>query len=237
MNRPEFVRFHDLTPDKVNRDLQVHTTATDGEATVAQMIKRAEELGLKEIAFTEHVRRTSTYYRDFVAEVQAARQHTTVQVYVGIEAKAEDQSGILDVSPETIAQAEIVLGSVHRFPTDEGRLMAAEEFDYQEATQREFALALGLVRHAPIHVLAHPGGMCQRAFGKFPVELFEALMVATLQRGIAIEINTSYTRDLDGFLDLCQKVNPIVSVGSDAHRLTDLATCRNALWTRGIGCE
>lgn len=236
MNHPQFVRFRELTPSYVNRDLQVHTSATDGEATVREVIEHAERVGLREIGFTEHVRRTSTYYTSFAAEVRTARQETNMRVYVGLEAKAEDEYGTLDAPGEALEQAEIILGSVHRFPAGEGQFVSAGQFEYEEAARREFDLSLGLLRHAPIHVLSHPGGMCQRAFGRFPAEFFEDIMRTSLERSIAIEINISYTRDLDAFLELCQKVNPLVSIGSDAHRLRQLGSCRDALRARGIGC-
>jgi putative hydrolase len=46
---------------------------------------------------------------------------------------------------------------------------------------------------------------------------------------VAIEINTSYLRDVDGFLKLCTEVNPYVSVGSDAHTLETIGQCRDVL--------
>lgn len=237
MTRPAFVRFNDLAAEHVNRDLQVHTVASDGEATISQLIERAQALGLAEIAFTEHVRRTSEYFPAFAQEVRARRGEAGVRAYVGLEAKAADEAGTLDAPEEALAEAEIVLGSVHRFPAAGGQWLAAEAFDYEEAARRELALSLGLLRRAPIHVLAHPGGMCQRAFGRFPGEYFRTLMRAALDRGVAVEINSKYTRDLDGFLSLCREVNPLVSVGSDAHRLSDLGACRDALRARGIGCR
>lgn len=236
MTQPQFVHFSEIGPAHVNRDLQVHTTATDGEGTIGELIDRAQALGLGEIALTEHVRRTSTHFHRFAEEVRRQRHGAGVQVYVGMETKVLDEAGTLDVSPEALAEAEIVLGSVHRFPVGEGRFAPAGGFEYPEAAKRELALALGLISHAPIHVLAHPGGMCQRAFGQFPREYFVMLMEASLARGVAIEINSAYTRDLDGFLAICREVNPLVSVGSDVHRVRDLGACRDLLRARGIGC-
>jgi putative hydrolase len=233
---PQFVRFNELNRAHVNRDLQVHTVATDGEATIEELIGRARQLELAEIAFTEHVRRTSGYFHGFADEVRRHRRDAPLQVYVGVETKALDVDGTLDAPPEALAEVELVLGSVHRFPDGDGRLIAPEALSYEDAARRELALALGLVRWAPIHVLAHPGGMCQRAFGRFPEEYFVMLMEAALERGVAIEINTAYTRDLDGFLALCRRVNPLISVGSDVHRVSDLGHCRDALLARGIGC-
>ena len=236
MKRPQFVRFSELAPAHINRDLQVHTVASDGEATISQMLQQAETLGLEEVAFTEHVRRTSDYFSAFAADVRSHRAGSRVYAYVGLEAKVLDEDGMLDAAPGVLAEAEVILGSVHRFPMGRERFVPAEQFGYVEAARRELTLSLGLLRYAPIHVLAHPGGMCYRAFGQFPEDYLGTLMAASLERGIAIEINSKYTTDLDPFLALCREVNPFISVGSDAHRLSELGTCRSALWARGIGC-
>lgn len=237
MGSPDFVRFRDLTPEYVNRDFQVHTSFTDGQASVREVVKRAEEIELREIAFTEHVRRASSFYPGFAAEVTAVRRSSPVRIYLGIEVKAEDENGTLDASEEVVEQAEIVLGSVHRFPVGGSRFVPAGEFGYEEAAKREFRLALGLLRYAPIHVLSHPGGMCSRTFGRFSREFLEELMYVSLERRVAIEINTSYYKhNLNDFLELCMEMNPYVSVGSDVHRLNELGTCRDALKARGIGC-
>lgn len=231
--KPEFVRFRDLTPEFVNRDFQVHTVATDGRGTIQELIDLAEEISLGEMAFTEHVRKTSTYFGHFAAEVRAARDNAGLPVFVGIEAKADNDDGDLDASLEILADAEIVLGSVHRFPIA-GELVNANTMSYEEASLREFRLAMGLIRNAPIDVLSHPGGMCQRAFGEFPAEFIEEIMTESIGRGVAIEINSSYIRDMDSFLALCAKTNPLISVGSDVHLLEDLGVCRTILRDRGV---
>lgn len=237
-NKPHFVRFSELTENDVNRDFQIHTCATDGEATIKQIIEQARSLGLKEIAFTEHVRSSSTYFAGFAAEVDAARKNVSdLVVYVGIEAKANDYEGALDASPEILEIAEIVLGSVHRFPTTDGRFLPAKEFSYEEAAKLEFQLATMLVKNAPIDVLSHPGGMCLRAFKKFPYDYFRELMRTTLKYGVAFEINASYHLDMDSLLALCREVDPIVSVGSDVHKISELGLCRDSLLMRRISCQ
>lgn len=236
MKRVQFTRFSQLDADAVNRDLQVHTVETDGAGTVAEYLKVARELKLGEIAFTDHIRRSSTYFPKFADHVRREREKTPdISVLLGFEAKAADEDGTLDAPEIAIQQADIRLGSVHRFPDALGGLVKADQFDYGEAADIEYRLALGIVRFAPIDVLAHPGGMCLRAYGRFPDDKMIGLMRATLDRGIAIEINTSYTIDMDHFLTLCADVDPIVSIGSDAHKLSELGTCRNALRERGIG--
>lgn len=47
----------------------------------------------------------------------------------------------------------------------------------------------------------------------------------SLERGIAVEINSSYLRDLPALLELCEEINPYVSVASDMHKLERLGEC------------
>lgn len=226
--RPEFYRFRDLTLENIQRDLHVHTTRTDGQSTIQALLDRAPGLGLREIAYTEHVRRETDWFPEFFAEVDQERQTAATRVWIGIEAKALDFSGGLDASDEILARAEIVLGSVHRIPSG-GEFVSLATYPKEKAFEIEFELARGLVRSAPIQVLAHPGGMSYRAFKEFPRNCLADLMRECRRRDVAIEINSSYLLDWDGFLELAERENPYVSIGSDVHRLEHLAQCRDKL--------
>jgi len=225
-----------LTPDALNVEYQVHTVQTDGEATVDEILTVAREREIGALAFTEHVRRNTKWFPDFVSDVrERAARFPDLQVYVGCETKAMDRDGTLDISSSILEASDIVLGSVHRFPDGAGGYLDFKAIPPEEFADIEFHLAIGMVRHAPIDVLAHPGGMYERRHGAFPEEYFRELMMATLDRGIAIEINSSYLVDVPTFIRLCGEINPIVSIGSDAHKLHELGTCRDMLRAMGIG--
>lgn len=235
-NRFSFVRYHDLTSADVNCDLHLHTTRTDGKADVQTVIATAVERGLSRIAFTEHVRRSTGWFSDFVREVRTtASSYPSLQVFAGCEAKAMDTKGSFDASEGLLDQCDIVLGSVHRFPDGQGGFLNFASLAADQFAQIEMSLALGLVESAPIDVLAHPGGMYARHQGDFPPDMMRHLMRKTLERGIAIEINSSYLKDLDRFLELCAEINPYVSIGSDMHHLEHLGHCRDQLKMRGVG--
>jgi putative hydrolase len=228
--RPHLVRFRDLDPASINVELQVHTDRTDGEASINQILDAAVARGLSALAFTEHVRLDSSWFQEFAAEVrELSSAYPDLEVYVGCEAKALDRVGGLDCSEQVRQACDIVLGVVHRLPDGRGGLLPFESLSATELAEAECELSLGLLRNAPIHVLGHPGGMYQRRYGRYPDELFRRMMEVSLERRIAIEINSSYLVDLEAFLRLCDEVNPYVSIGSDVHRLTDLAACRSAL--------
>ena len=226
-----FKHFHNLTPDDINVEFQTHTNQTDGHNSIREVLQRAHERGLRAIAFTEHVRRSTDWFTGFAQAVRAeAADFPDLTVYVGCEAKALNVQGGLDVSDEVRAQCEIVLGSVHTFPKKFGKFDDYDKNDPQQVrrfAEIECELALGLLKYAPIHVLAHPGGMYQRRFGAFPPDLFREMMLATRVQNVAIEISSSYLVDMPGFLALCAELNPLVSIGSDVHELDHVAKCRD----------
>jgi putative hydrolase len=228
--KPRFLRFHDLNRSAVNVEWQVHTTQTDGEASIADVLSTAHERGLASIAFTEHVRKETAWFDSFAGEVRrASNAFPGLVTYVGCETKAMDLLGNLDVSESILAACDVVLGVVHRFPDGKGGYLDFKSMPPDQVATMEFELSLGMIRNSPIDVLGHPGGMYQRRHGVFPEHLFRALMEETVKHGIAIEINSSYLADMKAFLRLCEEVNPHVSIGSDAHKLIEIGRCRDIL--------
>jgi putative hydrolase len=234
--RPVFCRYRDLSREQLNVEFQVHTSWTDGQATALEILQTASERGLAALAFTEHVREDTSWFPEFRSEIRsAARGFDHMSVYVGCETKAMDDDGRLDVSQDVLDRCDIVLGVVHRLPDARGGYLDFKQLSYEETAEIEFRLSMGMVRNAPIDVLAHPGGMSLRRHGRFPETYFRDLMSATLERRIAMEINSSYLVDIPAFLALCEEVDPFVSIGSDAHRLSELGHCRDQLIELGAG--
>ncbi|WP_420093019.1 PHP domain-containing protein [Sinorhizobium fredii] len=235
-SKPVFSRFRDLSREQLNVELQVHTNWTDGQATVLEVVEAAKQRGLAELAFTEHVREGTSWFPNFKDEIlSVTRGFDDLRVYVGCETKAMDENGRLDVSQSVLDACDIVLGVVHRLPDGQGSYLDFKQLSFDETAEIEFRLSMGMIATAPIDVLGHPGGMSLRRHGRFPKKYFRALMTAALDRRIAIEINSSYLVDMPAFLTLCEEVNPLVSIGSDAHKLSELGRCRDQLLELGVG--
>lgn len=229
-----FRRFRELTLNELNVDLHIHTVQTDGQCTVDEILACARKKGLASIAFTEHVRCETGWFPEFANEVkQKAIQYPEIQSYLGCEAKALSNKGDLDLTAQIISHCDIVLGAIHRFPNytiSEMRALSPGKF-----ADIEFELTQGLLLYAPISVLAHPGGMYQRTFKlSFPVKYLRKLMMQSLERKIAFEINSAYQTNFDEFLHLCYEINPYVSIGSDVHTCSQLAQCRTALIEKNV---
>lgn len=227
--RPTFHRFSELTRTNVNRDFQVHTNWTDGQGTIAEVLDRAREVGLAELAFTEHARASSDYYRDFFREIDEREELLPeLAVYRGFEVKVLDESGTLDLTDEMREMSDIVLGSVHSFARPGGRFVAAADLGDAEACEIEFGLARAIIEGGRADVLSHAGGMCLRTFGHFPVEYLDQLIALAADRAVAFEINNSYHAGiLKDLVPLLTRHDPPISIGSDAHRLDEIGICRD----------
>jgi len=228
--KPQFWRFREMNREALQVEYQMHTEWTDGDASIREMLQAAARKGLSAVAFTEHVRRDSGWFADFVRAVrEESEAFPELVVYAGCEAKALDGCGTIDAPDEALLACDLVLGSVHSFPAAllDGRTM--EQLDEDTFARIELTLSLGLLRYGRIDVLAHPGGMTYRRFGDFPVHGYELLMRESLVRGIAMEINPTYLNGPGSYLALAQRINPFVSIGSDAHDTVRIGACRNML--------
>ena len=222
---PRFARFNELSKYNTLFDYHIHTTQTDGQSTAEEYVQVAIMKGLKEIAFTEHVRKSSNWFDSYIRDIRKLKEKykNNVDIFYGIEAKALDYEGNIDATEDMINKSELVLGSVHRYPSGNGNLLDFGALSSKDAARIEFDLACAILKNPNVDVLAHPGGVFQKKFNDiFPDYYLEEIIKVTNQYGKAIEINSSYLRDYSHFLKLLIKFNPYVSLGSDAHNVMQL---------------
>lgn len=214
-----FKHFNDISNDDLCVDMHMHSTYTDGEGSIERIIKVAEQRGLKKIAFTDHVRKQSTYVDTYFDHIDQLASQSTVELYKGVEAKVDNFNGEVDVSNEVRLRADIIIASVHRFPLGR-QLYAAVKFEKSIAQNIELDLALAAVKARSCDVLGHPGGMSLANHKEFPLEYFEELIKACSANGIVFEVSSAYHKPVAGqLIPLLQKYNPLVSFSSDAHTL------------------
>ena len=131
-------------------DFQMHTTWTDGQSSVAEMIAAARAGGLQAIAITEHVNSQSDWYARFVAEVMAQREGVSgLEVFYGVEVAASDYRGGLKADLAN-HEAELVLGVVHRCPKETGGFWSFDELTASDAIELELRALAGLAGNRKI---------------------------------------------------------------------------------------
>jgi histidinol-phosphatase (PHP family) len=222
-------------------DYHVHTEWSDGTGSVEDVVRRAAELGLPEIAITEHVTPAPGTDEDwwlrperlgeFVAEVQAvASRHDDVRVLLGLE--AEYVAGEEAQLEELIAAwpFEVVVLGVHvvdGFVFDDPALRKDPRWDDPEALQVAYYRT---VRRAAewgrFDIFAHIDYIALWGHRPGPVVLpeIDAALDALAASGAAIELNTDRFSDPAGVmypsLDILRRAHARdipLTIDSDSH--------------------
>lgn len=230
--KPIFKKFNDLRTKDINFNFHIHTDQTDGISTPEEIIKKAIELKLKAIAFTEHVNKDSDWFDDFAVKIDALKNNKKIKIFIGIETKTLDFNGTLDATQGMIAKSDIVIGVVHRYSDGKGGLIPLEKIralGQAKAAEIEFNLAMGLLKNRSVDVLGHPFGVYSMFYPKLPMNYMKQLLIESIKSGKAVEINTKYITDKNLFFKLFRQINPYVSIGSDAHNKNELTKSFNLI--------
>jgi len=217
-----FRRFCDIDSNFMRFDQHIHSIWGDGKAGIQQIIDKAERMGLKQIAITEHVRSESTYFNKYKREIARESAKTPVRVLLGIEARIKNFSGDVDMPKELVKKVKIRIASVHRFPFGR-KLFYPDQFNKKICQEIELELAVAFLNKGGCNVLGHPGGMSLRFYKEFQLNYFEEIIAACKKNGIAFELNSAYHLPVLAQLKvLLRRHNPLVSLGSDAHDIKDI---------------
>ncbi|MGL4512601.1 MAG: DNA polymerase/3'-5' exonuclease PolX [Lacipirellulaceae bacterium] len=206
-------------------DLHMHTTATDGGATLPQMAAAARGRGLDYIAITDHSKRVTmargldaSRLREQWAEVDrlnellAADGGRPLRVLKGIECDILEAGG-MDLDDDVLAEADWVIASLH--------------YGQQQPRARIMERLLGAVANPWVSMVAHPTGRLLGKRAPYDVDLDE-LIGAAAEHGKLLELNANPMRlDLDDVACAAAKARgvPLV-VNSDAHSVEGLGVLR-----------
>jgi histidinol phosphatase-like PHP family hydrolase len=200
-------------------DLQMHTTYSDGRASVAEMVEAAEGRGHRYVAVTDHskgLRIARGMDEEGFAredrEIEALNGELEVQgrpirALRAIEANLSPD-GEADMDSSWLAGRDLVLGAFHSKLREPG-----------DQTERYLAA----VRGGAIDVLAHPRGRKFNHRHGLSAD-WSRVLAAAAETGVAVEVDAFPDRqDLDvDLVRLARDAGAWVSVGTDAHRVEEL---------------
>jgi DNA polymerase (family 10) len=175
----------------VRGDLHVHTTASDGKATVEEMGRAARELGYEYLAICDHTTNVRVVpgldadgVRRQAEEIAAANEALApFRVLRGSECDILPD-GSLDLPDDVLAELEWVQISLH----------AGQRASARELTRR----VTEAMRHPAASCLSHPKGRILNHRPENALDLDEVFAVA-LETGVALEVNGLPDRlDLSG---------------------------------------
>lgn len=201
-------------------DLHMHTTASDGKATLREMIEAAQARGLKYIAITDHSKRVSmangldgARLRKQWKEIDKLRgEYDRIHIFKGVECDILERGG-MDLPDDVLAEADWVVASVHY-----GQKQSREQI-----TER----ILEALQHPSVHCVAHPTGRLINRRERYEVDI-DAVFKAAAEHGKMLELNANPARlDLDDVHCAAAKRHgvPIV-ISTDAHSVAGLDVMR-----------
>jgi DNA polymerase (family 10) len=235
---PSLVRLEDVLGD-----LHMHTDATDGENTLAEMARAARERGLRYIAITDHSQRVSMARgldrRRLLAQwsridrlneslADEARREglpePALVVLKGIEVDMLERGG-LDLPDEVLLRADWVVASLH--------------YGQNQPRDRITARVLEAVEHPAVGVIGHPTGRLIHRRPPFEIDM-AAVIEAAARTGTLLEINANPLRlDLDDIhAAAARRAGVRLVVSTDAHSTAGLDVMRcGILQARRAGLE
>lgn len=212
---PELIALADI-----RGDLHMHTTYTDGRATLDEMVLAARERGLKYIAITDHSKRV-TMARGLDGE-RLKRQWDEVdrlnasldgfEVLKGVEVDILEKGG-LDLGDDVLVRADWVVASVH-YGQNQPRKQITERI-------------IGALENPYVSAIAHPTGRLINRRKSYDVDL-EAVFQAAHKHGKLMELNANPARlDLDDVACAAAKRHGIpIVISTDAHSTDQLDVMR-----------
>lgn len=184
-------------------DLHIHSYFSDGKASVAEIARKAKEIGLKAIAIVDHSIELNFGLDERKAkqrevEIEDARALYGIKIYSGIECGINHNGDIF---------------------------LPMHDFDFIVASVHENAMnycerVIKCIENNNVDVLGH---LFSDMFEFSRDQKLEEKLIDTLEaHGVALEINSTHKCPPDDFLIKCSERKIKVSIGSDAHRLENV---------------
>jgi DNA polymerase (family X) len=201
---------------QIRGDLHLHSTWSDGRATIGELANRAIELGYQYLAIADHSQGLAIangLNADRLAEQRREIESVRTQVpELNLLCASEvevHRDGSLDFPDEILEQLDIVVASLHS-----GRNMSTDEM-----TDR----ILKAIENPHVDIIAHPTGRIveQRPGASYH---WDTVFEAAARTRTALEINANPAR-LDLTEDLARKAveaGVLIAIDSDAHDLRGL---------------
>lgn len=206
--------------DDIRGDLQMHSTWSDGKASIEEMALRCRELGYDYLAMTDHSPNLAMVQG--VTAEKAKLQWSEIETIQGrLEGITVFRSmevdilkdGSLDMDEEILAGLDLVVISVH----------SLMDMTKTEMTDR----VITAMRHPSADILAHPTGRLLNRREPFALDV-EAVLHAAAEFDVAVELNASPRRlDLsDVHVRRAKELGVKVAISTDAHAPRSLESMR-----------
>ncbi len=179
-----------ITLDQIRGDLHMHTDATDGIATLREMVEAAKAFGHDYIAITDHSKRVTMAngldadrLRAQWKEIDKLNQEISgITVLKGIECDILENA-TMDLPDDVLAEADWVIGVLH--------------YGIGQPREQIMERLLMAIEHPSVDVIGHPTGRLIGRRQGADID-FGPFLKAAKKHGVLLEINANPQRlDLD----------------------------------------
>lgn len=195
----------------IKGDLHMHTSASDGTLTAAEMIAAAAAIGHQYVAITDHSKSSvianglslDRMWRQIEKVRGLNQKHETISVLVGCECDILPD-GKLDYPDSILAACDIVVASVH----------GSMKQDRETITRR----VIKAMENPFVTIIGHPTGRLINKRDAMDLDM-EAVIAAAARTGTALELNASWQRlDLhDRHARAARDAGVMLTIDTDAH--------------------
>jgi len=205
-----------VTLEDIQGDLHMHSTWSDGKASVEEMARACEARGYGYLAISDHspalamvggiTPERAVEQWEEIARVQGGLDGITIFKSLEVDILRD---GSLDMTDQVLETLDLVLVSVH----------SLMEMDRVSMTDR----VITAIQHPQVDILAHPTGRLLARREPFQLEMEEVLQAA-LDLDVAVEINANPNRlDLnDVHAHRAKELGVKVCINTDAHSVQRL---------------
>lgn len=185
----------------------IHTSYTDGNNSVDDYCKRAVELEIPLVAFTEHVRYDLDYdFNAFLEDIEIARERYDIIILSGCEAKVLPDA-TLDVDNNILKQIDYPIFAFHSFPRDLNLYIDALD---------------NILNNSYINAWAHPCTFLNRSGLQLDEGELSRVFRKIHNSEVLIELNSKHNTPSDAWAKLARQHNVSLVRGSDCHCIEEL---------------
>jgi len=210
-----------VTLEQIRGDLQMHTDASDGRATLGEMIDAARALEYEYIAITDHSPRTSMAGQT-PAEIRAQwkeidRLNKGMRGFRVLKSVEMDilENGKLDLPDDLLAEADYVVATIH--------------YGLKQTERQLTDRLLAAIGNRWVDAIGHPTGRRLPERPSYPLD-FDVVAKAAANAKCLLEINGSERMDLPDTLAAAAKTHGVRFVlSTDAHNTRELGFMKFAV--------
>ena len=212
-----------LELSQIQGNLHAHTTYSDGQNSLEEMVQQAVDLGHSFFGVSDHSRSlvvanglTEERLLEQVQEIRALNERRSdIEIFASNETDILED-GCLDYPDEVLQKLDYVVVAVHSF----------FHLSQEAMTQR----LLAGVSHPAARILAHPTGRLLTRRDGYSAD-WEEVFKRCAERKVALEINSSPWRlDIsEELLELAQECGCLIAINTDAHSLREFDYTRHGV--------